>query len=333
VRSFLGGVGAAALTAVAVVATATPASAAIVVKDLGTMPRHTSNQATSVGEDGVAVGYSTSPNGYSRAVVYRVYGVTGIGTHERPSQAHDLSGESLFVGWAESVEGQRMPTWWDDFGSAYELLGGSGEARGTNDAGVIVGLLSYPGQSAARWENTTAAPVRLPTLPGGANDSIAYDVNNEGVAVGYSRGADGVRHAVRWNAAGTVRQLGTPAGFPECFAHRLSDTGYVVGACSAGDDRIPVRWDHTGAATVLATLGTPNAEASGVNDAGTVVGSAEDAEGRTHAIRWNTDGTVTRLAPLAGSHGVAMDINNSGTIVGYSHLSGSSFRATSWQNG
>jgi probable HAF family extracellular repeat protein len=43
-------------------------------------------------------------------------------------------------------------------------------------------------------------------LPGGENDSAAYDINLDGTVVGFSSAADGIRHAVRWNAdgAGTI---------------------------------------------------------------------------------------------------------------------------------
>jgi hypothetical protein len=52
---------AAALVVVPVVAlTVTPASAAPLLEDLGTLPGHTTSQATSIRNDGIAVGYSAA---------------------------------------------------------------------------------------------------------------------------------------------------------------------------------------------------------------------------------------------------------------------------------
>jgi probable HAF family extracellular repeat protein len=323
------------MVVLAAVATATPASAVIVATDLGTLPGDTFSQASSVRDDGVAVGYSIEPSGRTRAVRFAVSGaITELATAGRNSNAHDINESGVVVGEAEPAGIERpFPVWWDTNGAITELPGFfSGSARSVNDAGVIVGVADNDGQWPLRWQNASTAASRLATLPGGEHDSAADDINNLGVVVGYSRGSDGVRHAVMWDATGAISQLDTPPGYPECFASELNDSGMIVGSCFAGSDRVAVRWDETGAAAILATLGPSYAEATGISDAGIVVGYAKDADGRVHAVRWGAFGTITRLATLGGVHGIATDINNTGTIVGRSNLATGEFHATSWRN-
>ncbi|WP_269435983.1 hypothetical protein [Saccharothrix sp. NRRL B-16348] len=322
------------MAVVVTVATASPASAAIVTTDMGTTPGDTFSQATSVRDDGVAVGYSTRPSGWDHALLWNASGaITELATPGRRSAAHDINDDGVVVGEAESAEHEvTYPVRWEVTGAVTRLPGDStGSARGVNDDGVIVGLVGDYPQSPVRWENASSRPTPLATLPGGNDDGIAYDVNNDGTVVGYSQGSDGNRHAVMWDAAGVIGRLDTPPGHQDCFAHGINESGLIVGTCYTDSGSAAVRWDVTGAAAVLPAFGTPEAGATGVSDAGLIVGYALDVDGRTHAVRWGAYGTITRLATLGGAHGVATDINNSGTIVGRTMANGS-FRATRWRN-
>ncbi|MEL6246372.1 MAG: hypothetical protein AAFY78_17525 [Cyanobacteria bacterium J06648_16] len=66
--------------------------------------------------------------------------------------------------------------------------------------------------------------------------------------------------------------------------------------------------------TDLGTLGGTSSLAYGLNEAGDVVGVAEDADGINRAFVWS-DGTMTALPDL-GFGGVAYDINSSGNVTG-----------------
>ncbi|MFI9588440.1 hypothetical protein ACIHCQ_43220, partial [Streptomyces sp. NPDC052236] len=60
-----------------------------------------------------------------------------------------------------------------------------------------------------------------------------------------------------------------------------------------------VRWAADGTITNLGTL--PNTIAStafAINDAGVIVGQADDADETPHAVRWDADGTITDLGTL-----------------------------------
>jgi uncharacterized membrane protein len=319
------------------VATASPASAAVVVTGMAALPGETTSQATSVRDDGVVVGFVWGSTYGDRAVLWQASGeITELATPGRNSRANDINAAGVVVGEAEPAGIERpYPAWWDMTGALTELPGDfSGYARAVNDAGVVVGVSDVDGQSPLRWENPSTPATALPTLAGGANDAVPYDVNNDGVVVGYSRGPDGIRHAVRWAAAGGVSALETPAGYVSCFASSINDAGFVVGACGTATVGVSaaVRWDTTGGATVLPAFGTSYAEAVGISEAGLIVGTALDTAGRYTAVRWGAFGTVTRLATLGGPHGVAYGINDTGTIVGRTMVADNSFHATSWRN-
>jgi len=313
--------------------TTTPASAAVVVADLGMLSGHDYSEARSVRDDGVAVGESYQSGGGFRAVVFAGGTVTSLATPGRNSGAHDINSAGVIVGEAEPAGIERpYSVWWDGDGALHELAGGHpGTAYAVNDAGVVVGLSDAQGLWPLRWESPTTPAVRLATLPGGENYAGAYDVNAEGTVVGFSLATDGTYHAVRWDPTGAVERLDDLAGHPSCRADAINDAGIVIGTCRDDNGPVAVYWDDAGTVTALPSLGGNETQPTGISDAGTIVGSAEDADGRYHAVRWGTFG-ITRLATLGGTHGVALDINDSGTVVGRTHSSDNVFHATEWRN-
>jgi probable HAF family extracellular repeat protein len=105
----------------------------------------------------------------------------------------------------------------------------------------------------------------------------------------------------------------------------------IVGSCSGGSGRTAVRWDESGAVFALPSLGGAESEATGVSDAGTVVGVARDIDGRYNAVRWSAFG-VTRLPTMGGFTEVAMDISDSGIVVGRAATPSGRFHAAEWRN-
>jgi probable HAF family extracellular repeat protein len=69
--------------------------------------------------------------------------------------------------------------------------------------------------------------------------------------------------------------------------------------------------------TELPTLGGETSRAFGINNAGQVVGEAEDAQGRQRAVLWQ-DGGVADLGTLGGPESIALEISDTGWIVGAS---------------
>jgi len=95
----------------------------------------------------------------------------------------------------------------------------------------------------------------------------------------------------------------------------------VVGTSDKAAPPYPaVAWSPAGGLSFLTSLAGGNGSAIGVNDAGVIVGSANDAIFNNRAVRWDsTIASPTTLGELGG--GViseAWDINASGQIVGRS---------------
>jgi probable HAF family extracellular repeat protein len=70
--------------------------------------------------------------------------------------------------------------------------------------------------------------------------------------------------------------------------------------------------------TDLGTLGGDNSYATGINDAGQVVGDSRTAAGTTHAFITGPNGVgMTDLGTLGGDYSTASGINDAGQVVGW----------------
>src|SRR5439155_14737182 len=160
----------------------------------------------------------------------------------------------------------------------------------------------------------------------GGNRSEAFDINNSGQVVGYSKTAAGFDHAFR-SAANTpinsaTDDLGTLTGGSYSFAQAIDSSGRIAGySGSTSGDRA---FRYSGG--VMSNLGTFSGDWSygyGINNLGRVVGGAGTHQQNTHAFPY--DGTqkydLGTLSNNADSWGQA--INNSGRVVGYGGTSSS----------
>jgi probable HAF family extracellular repeat protein len=82
-------------------------------------------------------------------------------------------------------------------------------------------------------------------------------------------------------------------------------------------------------------VGTSDVYATGVNNAGQIVGHVVDADGFSHAALWSSNGAFTPLPELktADPFSEAYRINNSGQIVGKSKFDASYSHAVIWNAG
>ena len=169
--------------------------------------------------------------------------------------------------------------------------------------------------------------------------SVAYGVNDAGVAVGTAMGANGSFSAVRFNLDGSVTELAQLYPGYESAALDINNAGIMVGYALTGYSvhgvEIPaaVIFNEDGTLTELGELiPLKPSVAHAINNQGTIVGSASDNNDISRAVIFAGGGVVTPLGYLGSRPGnsVASAINDDGLIVGTSSTSPTSdvFRAT-----
>lgn len=175
-----------------------------------------------------------------------------------------------------------------------------------------------------------AAPpkYRIAELAAFGSTSVAEDINDAGVVVGYAEVELFVNHAIRWSN-GSFQDLGTFGG-SRSFAYGIDEGGSIVGAAElAGDEAIHAFRLTGGVMTDLGVLSGNNSLAQAINGSGQIVGlTTNPSSNNQHAFLWSA-GVMTDLGTLGGSYSRAHDINDAGVVVGES--SGS--RAFRWADG
>ncbi|MFE2726146.1 hypothetical protein [Kitasatospora sp. NPDC059327] len=191
------------------------------------------------------------------------------------------------------------------------------EAVAVNGSGTAVGY-SYPaGDPAARravaW--SPGGTVTAFDVPAGSTSSGATRITDSGVVIGagvvIGTGGTGVGHALVWNAAGAVADLGAGSE-----AKAVNNAGTVVGGLNGQ----AARWAVDGTPSPL-TPTTLASVATGINDQGVIVGYTSDpwpARAQLYAQRWNPDGSVLALPAWSVHFPYAMPsfITDSGIVLG-----------------
>jgi uncharacterized membrane protein len=176
---------------------------------------------------------------------------------------------------------------------------------------------------ATKWDGTGRA-VDL-GVPPGTNDSIAYDINDRGVAVGIASPAffdDFGSVALRWDPRNRRTVLLNPRGGSASRASAINNQGTVVGSSTIGETSRAVRWRGVTVHVLPLPRGYSQSYAGTINEAGTIIGVAakpgEDL-GSGRPVRWGPSRGVQVLSPLpGGTVSRAMAVNNAGFIVGTS---------------
>ncbi|HEY4460321.1 MAG TPA: hypothetical protein VGN81_38785 [Pseudonocardiaceae bacterium] len=308
---------------------APPASTVHVLPGL---PGSVGSGANAVNSFGEIVGYSLDANYQEHAVKWSLNGtVTALA--ELPgaefSEATGVNNLGQIAGYSDTASGQHAVAW-NAAGVVTDLgivpgPNSISSGHGINDFGEIVGLDNPTRLTvvAVRWING-----RLDDYGTAEQDDIegtdAVAVNDLGQIVGsdYLIHSLGAHKAVRWNADGSYLQLPylPGAGGGGGGAEAINNLGVAVGSSPTATigQWHAVRWDQHANVTDLGTL--PNgtgSDASGINDLGTIAGSAIDANERTHAASWAATGVLKVLPALAGStYSEALAISDSGVIVG-----------------
>jgi probable HAF family extracellular repeat protein len=223
--------------------------------------------------------------------------------------------------------------WQNGVMSALPTVGGNnGQASAINNRGQIVGYAENgivdstcpPGITNNRvdlpvlWHKGKAQT--LPTI-GSDPDGVAYGINNQGQAVGYSGTCTVANYAVVWEN-GTATAL-PDLGDPGAIAYAINSHGQVVGqAVNSDGTPLATLWQNntvTGLGGLLP--GDVATFATSINNRGQVVGSSFNSENSwSHGLIWQ-NGVMTDLNTLFPASSnlyviSASNINESGQIAG-----------------
>jgi probable HAF family extracellular repeat protein len=215
--------------------------------------------------------------------------------------------------------------------SALPTLGGNnGQASAINNRGEVVGYAETantdptcppsPTALPVLWEKGHAQP--LP-LVGTDPDGVAFGINDQGQAVGYSGSCIAATHAVVWknNTAFVLQDRG---GTRSNVAYVINNRGQIAGKVRSADDThyVAALWQPDGTLTIHEPLtGDLDAFATGINNLGQVVGNDIDHNFNwSHGFIWQNDvmTDINRLIPEDSNLAVisASNINERGQISG-----------------
>jgi probable HAF family extracellular repeat protein len=223
--------------------------------------------------------------------------------------------------------------WQNDVMSALPTVGGNnGQASAINNSGQVAGYAENgivdstcpPGITNNRidrpvlWDKGKAQA--LPTI-GSDPDGVAFGINNQGQAVGYSGTCTSANYAVVWEngTATALPDLGTPGA----IAYEINSHGQIVGqAVNSDGTPLAALWQNNTVTSLGGLLpGDVASFATSINNRGQVVGSSFNSENSwSHGLIWKNGVTIdlNTLFPASSHLFVisASNINESGQIAG-----------------
>ena len=221
--------------------------------------------------------------------------------------------------------------WRNGHMSALPTVGGNnGQASAINNRGEVVGYAETantdptcppaPTSSPVLWEKGHAQP--LP-LVGTDPDGVAFGINDQGQAVGYSGSCIAAKHAVMWEN-GTAFVLQDLGGTRSNVAYVINNLGQIAGKVRSADGShfVAALWQPDGTLTTHEPLpGDLHAFATGINNLGQVVGNDWDSNPNwSHGFIWQNDvmTDLNTLIPADSNLSVisASNINERGQISG-----------------
>jgi probable HAF family extracellular repeat protein len=258
--------------------------------DLGTIGGNHS-EATSIGDSGHVAGRSQTSASKYHAVRWSAGAATDLTPSSDYAVAYGVNDIGQVVG---SIDNWRAFLWENGTLTMLpDLGGGCSHAADINDTSHIVGSSCTPQVNqphATLWHN--GAAIDLGILPG-MDDAGATAINSFGQIVGTSSHMDPETYEITSKAFLHENGVMTPLAVPslEAYAGDINDSGVVVGTMRAAGGLS--KWHAyvyaDGVATNLNSLipsgsGLHLAYGNAINNAGQIVGTAFDAQGRYHAF-------------------------------------------------
>jgi hypothetical protein len=153
-----------------------------------------------------------------------------------------------------------------------------------NAAGTVVGVLySREGDTFPRdaFIRPRGGELRLLPRPDGAGDTFAYDLNDNGWAVGY--GTDG--GAIVWSPDGAI-PLGTMFGDRGSNATAINNRNQVTGYMNHAGRREAYLWEPGAGLRFLGDVpaGVGSVHGMGISNSGYIVGDAYVSSSASHAF-------------------------------------------------
>lgn len=280
--------------------------------DPGTAPRCQIHELPLPEGSDAAVVSAASPDGTTlygfvpgarEVVVWKDGEITEI--LDMPSAPVDVNAHGAAVG-GHLDEPTGSHAWVFENGKVRELPGDV-TPHAINDDGLIVGSRVAPDRSSVivptSWQPGSDEPVDLQPRPSGE----AYDVADDGTAVGTGSGGDGQLGFV-WRQRGDSGPLPRPEGVPEraSMSARAINGPWILGAA----DGTAVRWNLDSGQTDLAE-GVEINEHSALNQRGWFVGT------RGYDAVLAVDGEVTGLPGLGERYMHHPEsLSADGTVIG-----------------
>lgn len=212
-------------------------------------------------------------------------------------------------------------------------------ATAVNDSGQVAGHLeSGSHRELFRWRALTETTTN--DLVGAPPDvsTTGQAINASGVISGNisdRRNFPGA--AMRW-APGTLRQVlseldtGPLTNSNGLF---INTAGAIAGISDTSDRHVHAAFWRAGSSDVLdvGTFGGANSAPTDLNDAGQVVGQADDANGNARAFLWTEREGLRDLGTLGGATAAANALNASGSVVGTADTADGATEAFLWRDG
>jgi probable HAF family extracellular repeat protein len=223
--------------------------------------------------------------------------------------------------------------WQNGLMSALPTVGGNnGQASAINNSGQIAGYAENGIVDSTCPAGITNNRIDLPVLwdkgkaqalptVGSDPDGVAFGINNQGQAVGYSGTCTAANYGVVWENG-----IATPLpdlGDPGAIAYAINSHGQIVGqAVNSDGTPLAALWQNNTVTSLGGLLpGDVASFATSINNRGQVVGSSFNSNNSwSHGLIWQ-NGVTTDLNTLfpASSHLFvisASNINESGQIAG-----------------